>query len=625
MRLRKRLMNIVAVFAIILLGAGFGLCATPVIECNSIKDVDFGPGVTITSATLIPGTSTIPEHCKVDGYRWPEDYFIVKLPSDWNERYYQVGNGGAAGSISETGMTFPLQNRYVAAGASGGHRSPPTLPMFAWAYPPDNPVAQQKLNDYCYGSVHEMAVLAKKMIYKYYGKHPAYSYYNACSTGGRQGLVEAQRYPEDFDGLVIGAPVHYLSRITQVGIWQAQALLADPWTAGWITTKLPLLASAVMNKCDGIDGLVDGLIDDPRNCTFNALSDLTPCPGDVDGTTCFTFAQRMAIQKIYDGVPDLLSPAQPYGSEAMAPTSGWIPWVVPATPGGLNLGLALGGGFVQWVGLPPSGGGGPGWDWKTYDFYGPDPQKVIANTSEKCDAINPDLRPLKQRGGKIIHWMGWADQATGPYQSVEYYENVFNFMGVKETKEFYKLYMIPGTFHCGGGLGCFSTTDLNNMFFAVVDWVEKGREPEAFIGSRIVSGQVVRTRPICPYPEVARYSGTGSIDDAANFMCVPPIEVRIKPETLNLSSKGEFTAFITVPEGYSVRDWNIANLSCESASAKKVTISENMYIAKFNRQDLKGVQTGDAVTLTVKGTFIRNGKQAQIQGSDTIRVIKAGR
>jgi feruloyl esterase len=625
MRLRKPLTVICTLFVISLSVVTFGLCATPIIECHSIKNINLGPNVIIENATLISATPMMPEHCKVEGFRWPEDYFIVKLPSTWNSRYYQIGNGGAAGAIIERGMDFPLQNGYVAASASGGHKSPPTLPLFAWAYPPHDPIAQQKLNDYCYGSVHEMAVLAKEMIHKYYGKHPSYSYYNACSTGGRQGLIETQRYPEDFDGLVVGAPVHYLSRITQVGIWQAQALLSDPWTAGWVTTKLPMLASAIMNKCDGIDGLVDGLIDDPQNCSFNALSDLVPCIGDVDGPACFTLAQRTAIQKIYDGVPGLLSPAQPYGSEALAPTSGWIPWVFPATPGGVNLGLALGSGFVQWVGLPPSGGGGPGWDWRTYDFYGPDPQTVIANTSEKCDAINPDLWSIKLRGGKILHWMGWADPATGPYQSVEYYENVLNFMGVKETKEFYKLYMIPGTAHCGGGLGCFSTTDLNNMFFAVVDWVEKGIEPKAFIGSRVVSGQVVRTRPICPYPEVARYSGTGSIDDATNFMCVPPIEVRIKPETLNIGSKGEFTAFVTLPEGYDIRNWNIGNLSCEGASAKKVVISENMLIAKFNRQDLKGVPIGDAVTVTVKGTFSQNGKQAQIQGRDTIKIIKPSR
>jgi hypothetical protein len=195
-------------------------------------------------------------------------------------------------------------------------------------------------------------------------------------------------------------------------------------------------------------------------------------------------------------------------------------------------------------------------------------------------------------------------------------------MGVAETKSFYKLYMAPGLGHVAGGIGYLHT--WADAMTALVNWVENGVDPSALIGTRNANsawGWPTMTRSLCPYPEVARYSGAGSIWEASNFMCVPPIEVRIEPETLNLKSKGEFTAFITVPEGYDIREWNIANLFCEGASAVKGMISGNTYIAKFKRQDLQGVQTGDEVTLVVKGTFTYNGKQAQIQASDTVRVV----
>lgn len=205
-------------------------------------------------------------------------------------------------------------------------------------------------------------------------------------------------------------------------------------------------------------------------------------------------------------------------------SSGWVGWVTPAPPGlPVSLGFLLGAGFVQWAGLPPSGGGGPSWDWTSYDFYGPGPQLVIDNLAPACDATDPDLSLFRASGGKMIMWGGWADPATGPYQWVQYYESVLDYMGDATTKSFFKLYMIPGLQHCGGGLGCFdSQQDLEKLFFAVIDWVEKGIAPKSFTGSRLdpSTGEVLRTRPLCPYPQVARYNGWGSIDDADNFRCV---------------------------------------------------------------------------------------------------------
>jgi feruloyl esterase len=501
------------------------------------------------------------------------------------------------------------------------------------------------------------------MIKAYYGpaKNPVRSYYNSCSTGGRQGLLEAQRYPQDFDGLVIGAPVHYLSHITQRGVWERQALASDPWTAtgGTILPKLSILAATVMAKCDAIDGLADGLIDDPRKCTFNPLTDLTACEGDVDGATCFTKAQREIIKKIYSGPPGLaFSPKYPshaWSAEEMVPgaikpdgtynlpSSNWAGWVVPSpyTPTAVSRGFDLGAGWVQWVGLPLSGKGGPTWDWSLYSWTGGDPQLVVANTSPMCDAIDPNLWPVKARGAKIIHYDGWPDPATGAFMTEKNYDEVLHRMGDAHTKDFYKLYMVPGMGHCGGGTGC-GTVDWQTY---LENWVERGVEPEAVVGSRTARGNpadpnnymTARTRPLCPYPEVARYLGTGSIDDAANFTCVKavPAHVRIEPETLNLNKNGAFTAFITLPHHRDCdrhhrghgrhdgdRDWRdlqVQAVVCEGAKGKLVKKGDT-YIAKFDAEDLISVPTGKAVTFTVSLIAEHDGEQVAFEGSDTVRV-----
>jgi feruloyl esterase len=635
---------------------GQGLCAVPVLTCDSagIGAVAFtdenGNSVQITSVT--PKTSGSVSYCEVKGVRWPLDPFIVALPDSWGGTYWQTGNGGAAGSLGS--ITNGISRGYVAASGSGGHDANVggpeghydgatwvPDPTFRFAYPPGNAAADGKVLDYCTGSVHVTKLLVLDMIEAYYGKgvQPDRSYYNACSTGGRQGLIEAQRFPNDFDGLVIGAPVHYLSRITQRGVWERQALAIDPWTAtgGTVLPKLPILAAKVMEKCDATDGLKDGLIDDPRTCNFNPLTDLPYCDKDVDGAACFTSKQRKAIKMVYDGPPGLSFsaryPSHAFGSEEMVPgttaaTSNWAGWIVPSpyTPTAVSRGFDLGAGWVQWVGLPLSGEGGPAWDWTTYSWTGGDPQQVVANTAPKCDATDPELWALRARGAKIIHYDGWPDPATGAFMTVKYYDDVLRHMGVEHTKSFYKLYMVPGMGHCGGGTGC-GTVDWQTI---VEDWVERGIEPEAIVGSRTERGNpadpdnymTARTRPLCPYPEVARWDGTGSIDNAASFSCVPPVEVRIEPEVMNLKSRGEFTAFITIPHEYRMRDWQLGDVTCEGAEAKSVFAFGNVGIAKFHKRDLQGVNPGRSVTLTVKGAFHTDGKPALIQASDTVKVVK---
>jgi hypothetical protein len=499
---------------------------SPILGCSDLMDITkvFSPGATITAATIVAVSGGLPEHCRVEGWRWPDDGFVIKLPTSWNSRLFQIGNGGAAGVVVEADMAIGLAGGFVTAGGSGGHRSPATLYQFG--YFAGSPDAHQKIVDYCSNSVHATNQLAKRMIRAYYGVSPTYSYYLGYSSGGRQGLVEAQLYPDDFDGILGGgSPAPFTVRVME-----------DAWVPTQLTgasyiphAKLNVLAEAVMAKCDGIDGLQDGLIDDPRECDFNALSDLPACRQNADAPDCFTQAQRQAVYNIYRGPVNaggtLLAKGTSFGSEAIMAdgTSGWTTFV-PPTPNGLAYAARLGGSFVRWIGLPPKGGG-PGWDPKTFDVN-TDWEIVRESWGQSCDASEPDLRSFKIKGKKFIDYHAWADALCWPSRAIEYHEQVTKIVGSpEETNSFYKLYMIPGMTHFPGSRGVFDRNTLREPFFrALQEWAEKRKEPGAIIGTRAaVPGRwAAISRPICPYPQVSRYTGKGSSDDAANFSCVAP-------------------------------------------------------------------------------------------------------
>jgi hypothetical protein len=479
-------------------------------KCAALISASFGAEVKIEMATLVAATPQAPEHCDVRGVIAPEAKFAVKLPSNWNNRFYMVGGGGYAGTISHGPMNTGLQKGYATASTDTGHDAAKE-PLATFANPgPNNPHADRKVLDYAYLAVHNTAVLAKQIIKAYYGSAPQYSYWVGCSTGGRQGLMEAQRYPEDFDGYVIGAPVLKISGEQMRGIWNAQAVTAEPGRLA--VEKLPLLAAAVYKKCDGVDGVNDNLIADPRRCSFDPAVDLPKCAGDVDAKDCFTTGQITGLKKVYGGVRTakgtLLYPGQPLGAE-VAPPGGRSAWIgsIGAEPGA---GLAFGETFMRFMTRPPLG---PEWNYKSFNFD-TDPAKLAA-ISKMIDATNPDLTRIKKRGGKIIHYHGWADGLVNAQVSVDYYESVQKKLGTKQTGEFYKLYMIPGMFHCAGGVGC----DRADWFAPLVEWVEKGVAPSVIAGARVQQGVTVITRPHCPYPEVARYKGSGEVSKAENFTC----------------------------------------------------------------------------------------------------------
>jgi feruloyl esterase len=512
------------IITILLLEVAVGSAPSAVTEkakCAGLMAVKFeigGEAVTITSATFVDVTPQAPAHCDVRGLIAPEARFAVKLPVEWNERFYMVGGGGFAGQLSLPQMNPGLQKGYATATTDTGHdASKEPLGSFAERRP-DNPHADRKKLDYAYLAAHNTAVLAKQIIKAYYGGAPKYSYWVGCSTGGRQGLMEAQRYPEDFDGYLIGAPVLKISGETMRGIWNAKAVSTHEGVAGGISyDKLPLLADAVYKKCDGVDGVNDGLIADPRKCRFDPLRDLPRCANDVDGKDCFTTAQSQGLRKVYDGVRNsqgkLLYPGQPPGAEIAAPgmggqaRSGWI----GSIGGDGGMGLLYGETFMRFLAFEPQRG--RAWTWRQFDFDKDPP--LLAAFAKVIDATDPDLSKLKQRGGKIIHYHGWADALVNPQPSIDYYEAVRKKLGVKQTNEFYRLYMVPGMFHCRGGVGC----DDVDWFTPLVDWVEKGVAPGAIEGRRRVNNATVMTRPHCPYPLVAKYKGVGDTNKAENFSC----------------------------------------------------------------------------------------------------------
>jgi feruloyl esterase len=318
-------------------------------------------------------------------------------------------------------------------------------------------------------------------------------------------MQEAQRYPEDFDGLVIGAPGLNLTGNVMRRIWVGQA---QQGAAALPVEKLPLLRRLVYERCDRSDGLADGIIDDPRRCLFQPASDLPKCSG-ADGADCFTAAQIGGLSKIYGGVfagnNRQLFPGEPVGSEEV-----WAENLV----GPSKLVLPRAESQMKFYALDPPPG--PEWSYTQFNFNR-DPAS-LAKAAKIMNPLNEDLSALKKRGGKIIQYSGWADQQVNPLPGISYYDAVSRRMGDAATREFYRLFMVPGMYHCSGGPGCSSV----DWLAALMDWVENGIAPKEIIGTHLEMGQPTRTRPLCPYPQVAKYQGAGSIDEAANFACANP-------------------------------------------------------------------------------------------------------
>lgn len=464
----------------------------------------------------IAAAGPVPEFCRVTGLLSPEIAFEVSLPARWNGRFYMFGNGGLAGQALDSPYQVAqrnaaLQNGFATAQTNTGHDANKEP---GGTFVLSNP---QKGIDYAYRAVHLTAVTAGAITSDYYGKPASRSYWNSCSNGGRQGLIEAQRYPDDFDGIVANAPWLDPTGFTIGVLWNQKALSAAPVTED----QLLMVADKVMTQCDAIDGLEDGLIDDPRRCNFDPARDAPSCSTNKAGKQCLTPAQAQAIAKVYGGPVSKgkhIFPGFEPGSEAKmnlfggGTGSGWMKVIISSQPDVNSMDFDLGENIMRYlVHKPPQ----PDYDYRTFDFDRD--IHMLDDWGKVADADNPDLSVFRKHGGKLIMTHGWADAVLQPRVSIDYYEQAVTVNG-SDTKNFFRLFMIPGMAHCWGGTG----PDQHDSMTAIINWVEQGRAPDSIVARQITDNKVVRTRPLCPYPKVARYIGQGSIDDAASFRCVVP-------------------------------------------------------------------------------------------------------
>jgi feruloyl esterase len=472
------------------------------------------PGTTITSAAFVAAEKTTPEHCRVDGHVVTPGNtvnFRLALPASWNGKFYFAGVGGFAGSIGV--LTPGLEKGYASASTDTGHQG--VVTDASWAL--NNPA---KRIDFAYRGTHVTAVATKALSEAYYGSAPRRAYFDGCSNGGRQALLEAQRYPDDFDGIIAGDPSFgTLGQVRRTMVYQTLLSSADRFVSA---AKISLLANAVMNQCDALDGLKDGVITDPRACTFRP--ETLKCTG-ADSPTCLTAGELETVNRFHS---DVKGPGGrvlvrfPLGYED-GPT-GWQSWVTGASEperrpdgtlaltGRMPLGFSFQEGYLKYLAFEGSDGT---FDWRSFNV-----ETDSAKLQPFMDAFsptNPDLSALRRRGGKLILYHGWADPAISALGTIAYYDDVMKKVGGRaQLDAFVKLFLAPGMNHCQGtGPG----PNRFDMLSALDEWIDHGAAPSRVVASHSTAGVVDRTRPLCPYPQVARYKGTGSIDAAENFEC----------------------------------------------------------------------------------------------------------
>ena len=488
----------------------------PAGECEQLDGRGIADVVELTART-IAAQGNVPQHCRVSGVLAPEIAFEVNLPTPWNGRLYMIGNGGHAGEdLDNPGRAAQrnqaLEHGFVMVQTNTGHfASQEPSATFVLSNP-------QKALDYAYRAVHLTAVTAKAVANRYYARPVANAYWNSCSNGGRQGLIEAQRYPDDFDGIVANAPWVDQTGFTIGALWNHRALTETPVSAD----KLALVGARAMQQCDAVDGLRDDLIDDPRECSFNVARDVPSCSaGSEASAMCLTPAEAAAVQKVYDGPQadgKTIFPGFMVGSEGVlvrpngTSLSGWLGLIAPGSPGGPAADFGLAEGTMRYLVFDPPQ---PQWDFRSFDFARDPP--LLERWGKLANAKETNLRDFRASGGKLLITYGWADAILQPLMGVHYYEQAAAANGRNST-DFMRLFMIPGMAHCAGGLG----PDQYDAVTAVIDWVEHGAAPDSLVASKIVGGAVTRSRPLCPYPQVARYKGQGSTDEAANFECRAP-------------------------------------------------------------------------------------------------------
>ena len=413
--------------------------------------------------------------------------------ANWNGKFQAVGNGAFNGTIGYAAMMTALGRGYAAASTDTGHVGGSA--SFALGHP-------EKVVDFGWRAVHEMSVVSKQIIAAYYDGGPRLSYFNGCSAGGRQGMKEAQRFPADFDGIIAGAPgLDWTGRAAQA-VQVTQALQKDP-AASLSPAQTKLVHAAVLQACDLLDGVKDGVVDDPKRCAFDP--GVLQCKS-TEAASCLTPAQVNTARMLYS---PRVNPQTKRELAGLLPGSelGWtdMGWSASARATGLDQFR-----FIVFK--------DPRWDVDKFNF---DRDIVRADETDEgtINALDPNLKPFIDRGGRLIQYHGWSDPQISPGNSVQYYQRVAEALGgASKVQGAYRLFLAPGMAHCGGGDG----PNTFDMVTALEQWVEQRKAPDQLIASHSTGGVVDRTRPLCPYPQIAAYTGSGSTNEAANFVCKVP-------------------------------------------------------------------------------------------------------
>lgn len=484
--------------------------------CEDLAGLDL-PDTEITAAERVtsgrfeaPGSGDVygvPAMCRVAGVVEPAIRFEVWLPEGetWNGRFQAVGGGGLAGIISYPAMAEAAQDGYATASTDTGHEAGD----LSWLSD------RQRVTDYGYRAIHEMTVKAKMLIAEHYGSGAEYAYFNGCSTGGRQGLMEAQRFPDDYDGIVSGAPVNDFTNLHIGQLWTAHATLKEPGAA-LSAEDFALVSERVLEMCDANDGVEDGILTDPRTCDFDPA--VLECTSGQSGQ-CLAPAQVEALTMIYEGAENPRTGAPIYpglepGGEGPQPRNpGWAMLMDGEGPFFIDEAVIGGMAFEK-----------QDWDWETFDFDR-DVEHVNGKLAGVLNAVNPDLRDFKANGGKLIVYHGWNDPGVMPQRTVDFHEQLVDFAGKATgedgrelTDEYLRLFMMPGMGHCRGGAG----PDQADFMGAISAWVEDGEAPERIVATKTENGETAMTRPLCPHPQVAQYTGSGDPNDANSFECALP-------------------------------------------------------------------------------------------------------
>lgn len=521
-------MRAIFISTLLLSAIGVAQVSAPV-ACSNVAKLALNH-VSVESATLVaaesftppglkPGVApakafaTAPEFCRVVAHSRPtsDSNIVIEvwLPtSNWNGRFQGIGTGGFAGVIPYVGLAESVTRGYAAGGTDTGHKAGPNDPQWALGHP-------EKITDYGHRGIHEMTLFAKAALASFYGKNPQHSYFIGCSNGGRQALMEAQRYPDDYDGILAGAPANNWTHLLTSALSVMQAT-GDP-NSYIPRSKWSAVARAVNDACDSLDGVRDGVLNDPRECRFDPAT--IQCKPGMNDESCLTAEQVTALKKIYAGARDshgrLIMPGLLPGAERGP--NGWEGWISGDKLGDSSAFFFGGGYFRDFVFNDPA------WDYHSTTL---DTAMKAADqrTASALNATDPDLSRFTKRGGKLVLYHGWDDAAIPAGSTVDYFESVQKKMGTNAT-ESVRLYMVPGMQHCGGGPGTNSFGQGGNsapfdpdqnIYKALERWVEQGVRPGPITATHQNPNF---SRPLCPYPMKARWSGHGDTSEAANFSC----------------------------------------------------------------------------------------------------------